>query len=183
MRVTSLLLMPLCASLLAACSGGEHEDVKQWMNEASRDMRGSVPPLPELKPFPIVSYEAVNQPDPFSVGRFEPEAKRGGGKQPDFDRPREHLESYPLESMSFIGVVSKQKSKTRYALIKVDKVVHQVEKGNYLGQNYGRIVDISDDEIALMETIKDPTGQSNDWVDRQMTLRLLEGTRGKESAK
>lgn len=173
----------LFAIFLAACSGGEHEDVKQWMKETSQGMRGSIPPLPELKPFPIVSYDAVDQLDPFSSGRVEPEKKDGGGKQPDFNRPREQLENYPLESISFIGVVTKQKSKARYALVKVDGVVHQVGKGNYMGQNFGRVTDITETEITLMETVQDPSGQSTDWVEKPMTLQLLEGAKGKESAK
>lgn len=180
--LSAVLALSACC-LLSACGEGEHEDVKQWMADASRDMRGQIPPLPELKPFPIVSYESANQPDPFSSGRVEPEKKQGGGKQPDFNRPREQLESYPLESMSFIGVVSKEKSKARYALVKIDGVVYQVGRGNYIGQNFGRIVDISDNEIILMETVQDPTGQSTDWVERQMTLQLQEGTKGKEGAK
>lgn len=178
-----MALVLFSAGSLVACSSGEHEDVKQWMKETSQGMRGSIPPLPELKPFPIVSYEAADQLDPFSSGRVEPEKKEGGGKQPDFNRPREQLENYPLESISFIGVVTKQKSKARYALVKVDGVVHQVGKGNFMGQNFGKVTDITESEIALMETVQDPSGQSTDWVERPMTLQLLEGAKGKESAK
>lgn len=183
MRLPVRALLLLCAACLAACSSEEHEDIKQWMKEASQGMRGKVPPLPELKPFPIVSYDAADQPDPFSPTRIEPEKKEGRGKQPDFNRPREQLENYPLESISFIGIVTKEKSKARYALVQVDGVVYQVGKGNYMGQNFGKIVDISDTEITLIETVQDPTGQSTDWVERPMTLQLVEGAKGKESAK
>lgn len=170
--------------VLAGCGGGDHEDIKQWMGEAARDLRGRVPPLPELKPFPIVSYNAAEKLDPFSLGRVEPEKKEeGGGKKPDFERPREQLENFPMESLSFIGIVRKEKTKIHHVLIQADGVVYQVGKGNYLGQNFGRIVEIADNQIKLVETVQDPSGQSNDWVEREMTLQLQDGAQGKEAKK
>jgi type IV pilus assembly protein PilP len=75
------LLCLLILPLLSGCGGGEHEDIKQWMDESSRDLRGRVPPLPELKPFPVISYDANDQIDPFSMSRVEPEKRDGGGGQ------------------------------------------------------------------------------------------------------
>lgn len=177
--LTSILF--LCA--LAGCGRSEHEDIKQWMADSSRDLRGRVQQLPELKPFPIVSYDADKQLDPFSAGRLEPEKKEGDVKQPDFERPREQLESFPLESLKFTGVISKEKGRSRYALIQADNVVYQVRVGNYLGQNFGRVVSITDAEVVLMETVQDPTGKTNDWVERQTALQLQEGAKGKEAGK
>lgn len=182
-RACSLAFVALTSFLLAACGGGDHEDIRQWMEESSRDLRGRIPPLPELKPFPIVSYEAASLADPFSPTRIEPEKKEGGGKKPDFDRPREQLESYPLETLRFIGVVSKGKGQIRHALVQVDGLVYQVSKGNYAGQNFGRIVNISDNEIVLIEIVQDPSGQTTDWVERQITLQLQDGSQGKEAKK
>ena len=39
-----------------------------------------------------------------------------------------------------------------------DGLVHRVTVGNHLGQNYGRITDISDAEIELVEIIPDGLG-------------------------
>lgn len=180
MKMLYRLCLILLLGSLAACGGGEHEDIKQWMDLSSKDMKGGIPPLPELKPFPVVSYDANDLADPFSPVRAEGERKAGAGaNQPDMDRPREQLENFPLESMDFIGVVNKLKSKSRYAMIKVDGVVYQVTKGNYMGQNFGRILEVKDTEIILKEVVQDPTGQSADWVERQMTLQLQEGVQGK----
>jgi type IV pilus assembly protein PilP len=180
-RFFSLLLL---AAAISGCGDVEHQDIKQWMDESSRDLRGRVKPLPELKPFPLIAYEAQDQMDPFSANRVEPEKREGGGgARPDFDRPREQLENFPLESLQFIGLVSKTKSKHRHALVQVDGVVYQASKGNYMGQNFGRIVAITDTEIILKEIVQDPSGQTTDWVERQMTLQLLDGTAGKESNK
>lgn len=175
----SLLIYLACLGVLFGCGGGEHEDIRQWMADSSRDLKGHVQPLPELKPFPIVSYDAGDQPDPFSAGRAEAAGKDSSdANQPDFNRPPEQLESFPLDSIQFIGLVSKGKEK-QHALVKVDGVVYQVTKGNYMGQNFGRIVRISDNEIILSETVRDPSGQTANWVERQATLQLLEGGQGK----
>lgn len=170
--------------LLWGCGSGEHEDIRQWMIESSIDMKGRAPPLPELKPFPIVSYEGMRGADPFSDTRLEPEKKEGGGtNMPDFNRPREQLESFPLETLQMIGVISKVKGGARHALIQADGVVYQVGKGNYIGQNFGRIVSVTDSEVVLMETLQDPSGQSSDWVERKSSLQLQEGLQGKEAGK
>lgn len=174
----------IAITLLSACSNGGHEGIKSWMEESSRDLKGVIPPLPELKPFPVVSYNAAERIDPFNALRIDPERKEAGGAgKPNFDRPKEQLESFPLETISFIGVVKKTRNNAKHAVVQVDGVVYQVGKGNYMGQNFGRIVDITNSEIVLKEIVQDPSGQTSDWVERQMTLQLQEGSQGKELKK
>lgn len=183
MKQLRVFLVVVLTVILGACGSEEHQDIKQWMDESSRDLRGRVPPLPELKAFPVVSYDASGFTDPFSDARLDPERKDDGGSKPDFDRPKEALEGFPMEALSFVGVVVKGHGKQRHALIQAENVVHQVAKGNYIGQNFGRIVGISDNEISLVETVQDPSGQTSDWVLRPITLPLAEGTQGKEGVK
>lgn len=174
-------IMITATLLLLGCSSGEHEDVKQWMAESSRDLRGSVPPLPELKPFPVVSYGAADQPDPFSPGRIEQEKSDAtGGVKPDLDRVKEQLESFPLESLRYKGHVLSKKDRKSHALIQVDQVMYHAVVGNYLGENYGKITEITDSEIKLLETVQDPTGRTRDWVEREQSLQLEEGGQGME---
>jgi len=183
------LLLASFASLalvgLTGCGGGEHEDIKQWMADASKDLRGNIPGLPELKPFPIAPYSAADQADPFSAERVGVEKKEAGGKQPDLNRPKEPLESFPLESISYVGIMSKTTGTggVSYGLVLVNGAVSYVTKGNYMGQNYGRVIDVTDTEIKLLEIVQDPTGQTRDWVEREMTLQLLEGGQTKEARK
>jgi type IV pilus assembly protein PilP len=183
MKLPALILIALIV-LLSGCSAGGHDEIKQWMAESSSDLKGSIPPLPELKPFPVVSYDAAEKVDPFNSLRIEPERKEGGGaNKPDFDRPKEQLESYPLEAISFVGLVDKTKSKAKHAVVLAEGIVYQVGKGNYMGQNFGRIVEITSSEIVLKEIVQDPSGQTAEWVERQITLQLQEGSQGKESKK
>jgi type IV pilus assembly protein PilP len=175
----SRLSMLLATIALASCAAEEHQDMKEWMREASKDLKGSVPPLPELKPFPIVSYDASSLLDPFRASKIIPEKAVGaGGKTPDFDRPKEPLESYPLESLRLVGVMmpGTGNTKTPYALISSSDGLSYVVVGNHLGQNFGVVTAITATELKIKETVKDPTGQTADWVERPASL-YLEGAK------
>ena len=156
---------------LAACSGGENEDLRQWMDETSKGLKGGIPPLPEVKSYEPVPYDVGNLLDPFKPAKIGPEQKKsgGGGLQPDLNRSREPLESYPLESLKYVGVITKVK--VSYAIVLADGSLYQVRVGNYMGQNFGVITKVSEEEVALKELVQDSAG---DWVERESTL-LLQG--------
>jgi type IV pilus assembly protein PilP len=157
---------------LAACGNQEqHQDLRQWMKESTKDLKGGVPPLPQIKPFPEIAYETANLVDPFRPSKIEPQkrAGSGGGIQPDLNRRREALEAYPLESLKMVGTLIQ--SKRAHALILADKNVHQVRVGNYMGQNFGIVTKISDEEVTLRELVADSLGE---YSERSSTLKLQE---------
>jgi type IV pilus assembly protein PilP len=64
-----------------------------------------------------------------------------------------------------------------HALIKAGTVLHQVKAGNYMGQNFGVITQITENEIKLRELVEDVYG---DWVEKVSDLKLQErGEAGK----
>lgn len=155
---------------LAACGGEEHQDLRQWMKDSTKDFKGKVPPLPALKIFPTVAFEAGDLLDPYNPAKIEPERKAGGGGvKPDIDRRKEPLESYPLESLRMVGTLIK--GKMVHALIQADRNIHQVKIGNYMGQNFGIVTDISETELKLKELVPDSLG---DYMERTNTLQLQE---------
>lgn len=164
-------LVVLASVALLGCSGEEHGDLREWMAEASKGVKGNIPPLPEVRPYEPVPYDAGNVIDPFRPAKIEPEQRKagGGGVQPDFNRAREPLEAYPLESLKYVGVIVKNKA--GYAIIQTDGSLFQVRIGNYIGQNFGVITKISEAEVSLRELIQDSAG---DWVERVSTLQLQE---------
>jgi type IV pilus assembly protein PilP len=159
----------LASVVLMGCSSSENEDLRQWMGDAAKDIKGRIPPLPQVKPYEPVPYDAGMLVDPFKSSKIGAEQKKGGGSgmQPDLDRPREPLEGYPLESLKYVGVMTKKKAS--YALIQVDGALYQVKVGNYMGQNFGVVIKISESETLLKELVQDPAG---DWVERSSTLVL-----------
>jgi type IV pilus assembly protein PilP len=165
----------MCITLVA-CTGGDNQDLRQWMNEAGKDIKGKIPPLPEVKPYEPVAYDAGNLLDPFKPAKIGPEQKKnaGGGVQPDMDRPREPLEAYPLESLKYVGVMTKKNAS--YAIIQVDSALYQVRVGNYMGQNFGVITKVAESEVTLKELTQDSAG---DWVEKTSVL-LLQSQEGKK---
>jgi len=173
MRTIAVVLASL---VLVACSGGDNEDLRQWMNDATKDIKGRIPPLPQVKPYEPVPYDVGNLIDPFKSSKVGAEQKKSGGSgmQPDLERPREPLEAYPLESLKYVGVMSRKK--VSYAIIQVDSSLYQVRVGNYMGQNFGVITKITETETTLKELVQDSAG---DWVERTSTL-LLQVPEGKK---
>lgn len=154
---------------LISCSGERYSDLKQFVKDSDNLPRGRIPPLPEVKPYEPFTYDAFNLTDPFKPRKIEPpKATAGGGLQPDFNRRREPLESYPLENLKMVGTL--QQKKNVYGLIKTpDNNLFRVKAGNYMGQNFGRITAISESTIQLKEIVQDSGGS---WEEKEQTLLL-----------
>ena len=86
------VLVLACVTALAACGGEQHSDLKKELNEMTKDLRGRVDPLPQVRPYEPVPYQAENEIDPFRPSRIDVATAGGGGaptaggKHPDFDR-------------------------------------------------------------------------------------------------
>ena len=165
----SLPLIFLLSLLLVACNGGEGDDLDKFMRDAANDMRPKIKPLPEVKPYLALQYNAdATLSDPF---RSRKAANKSGALQPNLNRPKEPMEAYPLESIKYVGLLSK--SKLTYALLKTpDNGVQQVKLGNYVGQNFGLVMKITDSEVVLKEIVQDDL--SGDWIERTSNLALQE---------
>ena len=170
-------LILICIMWMTACAEDEgHSELQQWMVNAAKDAKGQIPPLPEVKPYEPVPYEVSSLMDPFKPAKILPEQRKGGGgSQPDLNRPREPLEAYPLESLKYIGIMTKNKAS--YAIILADGSLYQVRTGNYLGQDFGVITKITESEVVLKELVQDSAG---DWVERATSLLLQQAQEGKK---
>lgn len=165
--------MLLTALLLIGCEGGEQRALQAELDGLSKGLRGKVAPLPVVKPYEPVAYQAFEMPDPFGPAKIALATKSktgaGGGLQPDLNRPREPLESYALESVRMVGTLRRHNQ--TFALIKADASLYRVRAGNYMGQNFGLITRIGENEIVLKELVQDATG---DWTERESSLQLQE---------
>lgn len=172
------LALPLVLLLgLSACSNGDEQEVRQWMAEVKSQTKVAIAPLAPPKKFTPFVYGAQNSPDPYSPAKLQialDKARGGSGGQfkPNLDRPREALESYPLDTLTMVGTL--EKPGLTYALLRADKSIFQAKVGNYVGQNIGRIVRITDVEVIIKETVQDASGE---WVERDAKLELQETTK------
>ena len=164
----NLLLVVFMSCFLFACDGSQGDDLDQFMANAANDMSKSVAPLPEVLPYTPLQYNVDNElNDPFRTRK----SKAGGSLQPNTNRPREALESYPLESLIYVGSLSKKKMK--YALIRTpDETLQRVRVGNYLGPNFGLITSINDSTVEIKEVVQDEA--TGDWIERSASINLQE---------
>lgn len=167
------LLVPLAlAGVVAGCSS-ELDELKTFVRESEKGLPRRIEPLPAVKPFEPFTYEGFDLPDPFQPRKLAPpkEGGAGGGIAPDLNRRKEPLEAFPLEQLKMVGTLS-QAGET-FALVRADKTLYRVKKGNYMGQNFGLITQVTETEIKLKEIVQDSAG---DWAERQSVLPLLEET-------
>src|SRR4030081_1389886 len=149
----------LCAAvalLVVGCGGESHQDLRTWMQEQGKGVKGKLDPLPQVKPYEPFAYNAFDLPDPFRPRKIEP-VKGASKLSPDLTRRKEPLEAFPLESLAMVGTL--QRGKSRFALVRTtDRDVYQIKVGNYMGQNFGVVVGIEDTEIKLKELVQDGAG-------------------------
>ena len=154
---------------LAAC-GGDMDDLDQYINEIKARPGGRIEPLPEITPYEVFTYVADAQGlrSPFVPDTPQATGSAAGGARPDPDRSREYLESFPLDTLGMVGTL--YIGETMYGLVQTaDGLIHRVVPGNYMGQNDGRITDISESEITLVEIISDGIGG---YIERDAAVGL-----------
>lgn len=173
MSISEMVLKPIFVLMLSialvACGSDDGDDLDKFIRNAGNDMHPRIKPLPEVKPYLALQYNADGiLTDPF---RSRKAANKSGALQPNLNRPKEPMEAYPLESIKYVGLLSK--NKLTFALLKTpDNGVQQVKLGNYVGQNYGMVTQINDSAVVLKEIVQDDL--SGDWVERVSNLALQE---------
>ena len=181
MKRVACISMMTVAMLVAGCGESSHQDLRNWMAEQGKGVRGKLDPLPQIKPYEPFAYADFDLPDPFKPRKIEPVKGTEATSKlaTDLNRRKEPLEAYPLEGLSMVGTL--EKGKTRYALVKTpERDIYQVRQGNHMGQNFGVVVGISDTDIKLKELMQDGAG---DWSERSSTLNLLQADQKQEQKK
>jgi type IV pilus assembly protein PilP len=164
-------LLPLLA--LGGCSGDSMRDLKAFVAEVKERPRAPIQPIPEISQIETFTYVAEGKRDPFSPvvdDRQRQKVAPSSGPVPNFLRPKEELEQFPLDSLRMVGSVEKQGD--MWALVRsTDRVIHRVKAGNYLGQNHGQITRITEEAVQLTEIV--PDGQGG-YRERMASLDLAE---------
>lgn len=162
--------------VLAGCEG-EQVELRSWMEQTRRDTPVIREKISEPKSFEPYRYQSAGAVEPFSLAKLKvglPAVRGSDGVRPDTSRAREALEAYPLDSLRMVGNLVK--SGQIVALVQADKLLFQVRVGNHVGQNFGKITRISEDEISIKEIVQDAAG---DWIERDSALKLQVQESGK----
>lgn len=173
MNKARLVTLGLGLALLSGCGGAtDFDDLRAYMDEERAKPKGSIEPLPSFLPYEAFTYSAASLRHPFQPPMKIDLAQRQRGSKdvrPDEARIKQFLEEFNIENFVMVGTLTNGAGK--YALIKGGDGVHRVKVGDYLGRNHGRIVEISEAEVDVLEIVPDGEGG---WLERPRSLTLKE---------
>ncbi len=157
--------MVLLGLVAAGCSGGQ-SDLQKWIADTKKKPGGRIQALPEVKPYESFVYSAGNMRSP-----FQPQGASGQASlRPSTRRNREFLENFSLDTLKMVGTF--KVGNNFYGLVQSkDGLVHKVQPGNYLGQNDGKVTEITGGKISLVEIIPDGLGG---YIERPASLALTD---------
>ena len=170
-----MLVIMVLLSLLTACSEHDHQDLYDYVNQVKARPAERIPPLPVFKPYETFTYGASTFRDPFKMFDHESSVAVTDHKITALlaeheNRNKETLEQYPLDTLKFVGQL--ERADNKWAIVtSPDNVVHRVKVGNYMGNNYGKIVKVDEEKIYIIEIIPDGMGG---WIEREAALSLME---------
>jgi len=168
-NIKKLLLLCVSVAALNACSQS-NDDLTQFIATTKSKHLGSVQPLPQFTPYQNFTYSATKLRDPFEQA-FEAEVNEDSEEsdlRPNSQRPKEPLESFPLDTLRMVGILVQHD--ITWGLVKdPNNVVHRIQTGNYIGQNEGQIITVNEQQIDLIEIISDGLGG---YIERSASLAI-----------
>ncbi|MEL7560447.1 type 4a pilus biogenesis lipoprotein PilP [Stutzerimonas chloritidismutans] len=173
MKGVRLVAIALGTLVLTGCGvSGDFDDLRSYMDEVRAKPKGSIEPLPAFLPYEAFTYSAASLRHPFQPPmKIDLTQRQKGTKdiRPDETRVKQFLEEFNIENFVMVGTLARGEG--NYALIKGGDGVHRVKVGDYLGRNHGRIVEISEAEVDVLEIVPDGEGG---WLERPRSLTLKE---------
>lgn len=174
-RARAFGAVALASVALAGCVERDMTDLQRYVEEVLARQAPVIAPLPQVRPYEIYAYQSAGKKDPFEPffgnrGNDRPETTQTPCPGPDPDRVREELEAYPLDSLRMVGTIERDEVLWGVVL-SAEGAIHRVTVENFMGRNNGRIVDIREEAIDIIEIVPDGQGC---WQERDTTLALIE---------
>ena len=178
LRLTRSLCSRLLASialllLLPGCAEDDVSDLDAFMADKRARPGGIIKPIPSFEAYEAFTYAATTLRGPFDRPievRQITQLNARASVQPNASRPREFLEQFSLESLRMVGRI--ERGDGVWSLINdPDGGIHRVQVGNYLGKDRGKIVEMGQTYVAVIEIVSD--GSASGWVERPRTIELI----------
>jgi len=166
------LTLVFVLGLLVSCSGGsEHADLQAFISQVRAKPAGKIDPIRTYPPYETFLYQSASKRSPFDQPvdiQRRIYAKANSNLKPDFNRTKEHLESFDLSGLVMVGTLSQ--GGNLWALIQDPSGgIQKVAQGNYMGKNHGKIIVVDNTKLELMEIVSNGL---NGWVERPRLLTL-----------
>ena len=180
----SSAVVVLAAMLLSGCMTPQNStDLERYVEQVLSRSSTKIEPLPPIPPYAVYAYASgqADEKDPFQTFFEKPDEESVQVEQctpgvdpnciaPDPDRRREELEFYPLDSLRMVGTLE-QEGEIWGVVMSSDANLYRVTIDNYMGQNHGRVINIQEEGIELLEIVPNGTGG---WRERSTKVALAE---------
>ena len=147
-------------------------DLDAYMAEKRARPGGVIEPIPTFKAYEAFAYAATTMRSPFDRPvevRAVAQLNARSAVRPDPDRSKQFLEQFTFDSLLMVGRL--ERGGDEWTLVRdPDGGIHRVRLGDYLGRDHGKVVDMSDTFLAVVEIVSDGTAEG--WVERPRTLEL-----------
>jgi type IV pilus assembly protein PilP len=171
----------LLTATAVGCVNRDKSDLENYVGDVLKRPGGQIEPLPPIRPYQRYLYQSAEAKlrDPFQTfANQAPDKAIAAEHNNDAEQQRyadevaahnrEELEGFELDSLRMVGTL--QNDDELWAIIQDNAgAVHRVQIGNYLGRNYGKILNIQEESLELREVVRDSDGR---WEERQASLAL-----------
>ena len=177
-RFWRFALAALCVLSLSACVDRDMSDLQRYVKDVLARKAPVIPEIPTFPPYQLYAYSSSDGKDPFKpffekpVGDIAQPMDTGPCEGPVSDRLREELEAYPLDSLRMVGTIEQQEE-LYGVVLSSEGAIHRVALDNFMGRNHGRIIDIREEAIELIEIVLIPDGKGC-WQERSTEIALIE---------
>lgn len=167
--IAGWFVMVLPSFMLLSCRSPDDNKLNHYINNIKLRPAKPIESLPNFKPLPLFIYPEED----IHRSPFKPKVlSQGDVFSPNAERPRQPLEVFPVDVLTFVGTLSE--GSTMWAFIKQpDGRVFRAKLGDYMGQNDGQIISINAKVIQLNETIR-VEGQ---WQTRKVSIELRQSNK------
>lgn len=147
---------------LSACMPREKDDLAAYITEVKARPAVGIEPLPPFEHVEPFVYNAKERRDPFNPDMgikadSEESTSSTTALKPDFNRDKEELEGYPLDTLRMVGTLGDE-HKSWALVMSQTGVIYRIGPGNYMGQNHGQVTEVTDERIKLSEIVPDGRG-------------------------
>lgn len=200
MTVLRLFSLSVLTLILTAC-GGDMTDLQAEIERIKARKNNQVDPIPTFVVVPKFFYptDVDKLRDPFKSfleettdnprNKVTAETMQLNCPHPDIYRVRTGLEKMPLDALQMVGILENQealpvateapaqKSAARppefWGLVasRSDGTIYRVKVGDYIGDRDGKIINITESQIEVVELHPDGTGC---WAEKNATMALYD---------
>ena len=166
--------MMLSYLAITSCGGqAHHEDLHIKLKEIRSKPGRAIEPVPKYQPTKRYRYPAsVANRDPFysilQKKLDEAKHKKDEVGAPNFNRPKQPLESFPLDALKMVGHL-REDGRIWALILAPNALIYRVTVGTYMGKHFGRVYRVNEKFIGLIETVKD----GNKWKKRKIKVELM----------